>query len=212
MSRGKIYVIAAPSGAGKSTLVNALCKLDDGVQLSVSHTTRGIRPGEKNGVNYFFVSTIEFQKMVENNDFLEYAEVYGNFYGTNINTIKEFLATGKDIILEIDWQGARQIRKLFNDAVLIFIAPPSLEILEQRLRDRKTDSLEVIEKRLSMAMEDISHVAEFDYIIINDDFNTALQDLCSIIRAARNKTARKLEVIKQKFNLNIGAGDGLARI
>ncbi|TXI93739.1 MAG: guanylate kinase [Neisseriales bacterium] len=212
MSRGKIYVIAAPSGAGKSTLVNALCKLDDGVQLSVSHTTRGIRPGEKNGVNYFFVSTIEFQKMVENNDFLEYAEVYGNFYGTNINTIKEFLATGKDIILEIDWQGARQIRKLFNDAVLIFIAPPSLEILEQRLRDRKTDSLEVIEKRLSMAMEDVSHVAEFDYIVINDDFNTALQDLCSIIRAARNKTARKLEVIKQKFNLNIGAGDGLARI
>lgn len=212
MSRGKIYVIAAPSGAGKSTLVNALCKLDDGVQLSVSHTTRGIRPGEKNGVNYFFVSTIDFQKMVENNDFLEYAEVYGNFYGTNINTIKEFLATGKDIILEIDWQGARQIRKLFNDAVLIFIAPPSLEILEQRLRDRKTDSLEVIEKRLSMAMEDISHVAEFDYIVINDDFNTALQDLCSIIRAARNKTARKLEVIKQKFNLNIGAGDGLARI
>jgi guanylate kinase len=211
MSRGKIYVIAAPSGAGKSTLVNALCKLDDGVQLSVSHTTRGIRPGEKNGVNYFFVSTIEFQKMVENNDFLEYAEVYGNFYGTNINTIKEFLATGKDIILEIDWQGARQIRKLFNDAVLIFIAPPSLEILEQRLRDRKTDSLEVIEKRLSMAMEDVSHVAEFDYIVINDDFNTALQDLCSIIRAARNKTARKLEVIKQKFNLNIGAGDGLAR-
>lgn len=212
MSRGKIYVIAAPSGAGKSTLVNALCKLDDGVQLSVSHTTRGIRPGEKNGVNYFFVSTIEFQKMVENNDFLEYAEVYGNFYGTNINTIKEFLATGKDIILEIDWQGARQIRKLFNDAVLIFIAPPSLEILEQRLRNRKTDSLEVIEKRLSMAMEDVSHVAEFDYIVINDDFNTALQDLCSIIRAARNKTARKLEVIKQKFNLNIGAGDGLARI
>ncbi len=201
MSRGKIYVIAAPSGAGKSTLVNALCKLDSGVQLSVSHTTRGIRPGEKNGVNYFFVNNVEFQKMIENNDFLEYAEVYGNYYGTNINTIKEFLATGKDIILEIDWQGARQIKKLFNDAVLIFIAPPSLDVLEQRLRDRKTDSLEVIEKRLGMAMEDISHVAEFDYIIINDDFNTALQDLCSIIRAARNKAGRKLEIIKQKFNL-----------
>lgn len=204
MSRGKIYVIAAPSGAGKSTLVNALCKLDNGVQLSVSHTTRGIRPGEKNGVNYFFVNNVEFQKMIENNDFLEYAEVYGNLYGTNINTIKEFLATGKDIILEIDWQGARQIRKLFSDAVLIFIAPPSLNVLEQRLRDRKTDSLEVIEKRLGMAMEDISHAAEFDYIVINDDFNTALQDLCSIIRAARNKTVRKLEIIKQKFNLNIG--------
>lgn len=204
MNRGKIYVIAAPSGAGKSTLVNALCKLDNNVQLSISHTTRGIRPGEEHGVNYFFTSVPDFKNMIEKNEFLEYAEVYGNLYGTNITTIKDFLATGKDILLEIDWQGARQIRKLFNDAVLIFIAPPSLEILEKRLRDRKTDSQEVIEKRLSSAREDMSHAAEFDYIIINDDFDTALQDLCSIIRAGRNKTARKLEIIKQKFDLNNG--------
>lgn len=204
MNRGKIYVIAAPSGAGKSTLVNALCKLDNNVQLSISHTTRGIRPGEEHGVNYFFTSVSDFKNMIEKNEFLEYAEVYGNLYGTNITTIKDFLATGKDILLEIDWQGAKQIRKLFNDAVLIFIAPPSLEILEKRLRDRKTDSQEVIEKRLSSAREDMSHAAEFDYIIINDDFDTALQDLCSIIRAGRNKTARKLEIIKQKFDLNNG--------
>lgn len=204
MNRGKIYVIAAPSGAGKSTLVNALCKLDNNVQLSISHTTRGIRPGEEHGVNYFFTSVSDFKNMIEKNEFLEYAEVYGNLYGTNITTIKDFLATGKDILLEIDWQGAKQIRKLFNDAVLIFIAPPSLEILEKRLRDRKTDSQEVIEKRLSLAREDMAHAAEFDYIIINDDFDTALQDLCSIIRAGRNKTARKLEIIKQKFDLNNG--------
>ncbi|AUR52551.1 guanylate kinase [Aquella oligotrophica] len=204
MNRGKIYVIAAPSGAGKSTLVNALCKLDSNVQLSISHTTRGIRPGEEHGVNYFFTSIDDFKNMIDKNEFLEYAEVYGNMYGTNITTIKDFLATGKDILLEIDWQGARQIRKLFNDAVLIFIAPPSLEILEKRLRDRKTDSQEVIEKRLALAREDMAHAAEFDYIIINDDFDTALQDLCSIIRAGRNKTARKLEIIKQKFDLNSG--------
>lgn len=204
MNRGKIYVIAAPSGAGKSTLVNALCRLDNNVQLSISHTTRGIRPGEEHGVNYFFTSVSDFKNMIEKNEFLEYAEVYGNLYGTNITTIKDFLATGKDILLEIDWQGARQIRKLFNDAVLIFIAPPSLEVLEKRLRDRKTDSQEVIEKRLSLAREDMAHAAEFDYIIINDDFDTALQDLCSIIRAGRNKTARKLEIIKQKFDLNNG--------
>lgn len=201
MNRGRIYVIAAPSGAGKSTLVNALCAMDHEVQLSISHTTRSMRPGEIDGRNYFFVTNQEFKRMIENNEFLEYAQVYDNFYGTNINTIKQFLATGKDIILEIDWQGARQISKLFNDAVLIFILPPSFEILAKRLHARNTDSQAVIEKRLSLAYEDISHAPEFDYIIINDDFNSALQDLCSIIRAGRNKTARKLDLINQQFNL-----------
>ncbi len=201
MNRGKIYVIAAPSGAGKSTLVNALCNVDPQVQLSVSHTTRPIRDGEKNGINYFFVTNDEFQTMIGNNEFLEYACVYGNYYGTNINTIKDFLATGKDIILEIDWQGARQIRKLFNEAVLIFILPPSLATLEQRLRNRNTDSLEVIQKRLDLALDDISHASEFDYLIVNDSFDVALQDLCSIIRAPRNKTKSMLEVIKNQFNI-----------
>lgn len=203
MNRGKIYVIAAPSGAGKSTLVNALCKIDNDIQLSISHTTRKIRPGEQDGKNYFFVKTDEFRHMIENNEFIEYAQVYDNYYGTNITTIKNFLATGKDIILEIDWQGARQIRKLFHDAVLIFILPPSLEVLSKRLHDRKTDSLETIHKRLNLARGDISHAPEFDYIVINDDFDTALLDLCSIIRAGRNKTSRKLDILKQQFNLTI---------
>ncbi len=200
MNRGKIYVIAAPSGAGKSTLVNALCKLDSQIQLSISHTTRAIRPGEADGVNYFFVTLDAFKAMIEANEFLEYAQVYDNYYGTNINTIKNFLATGKDIILEIDWQGAQQIRKMFNDAVLIFILPPSLEVLAQRLSARNTDSQEVIEKRLGLAMSDIGHAPEFDYLIVNDNFETALQDLCSIIRAPRNKTTRMLEQIKTQFN------------
>jgi guanylate kinase len=200
MNRGNIYVIAAPSGAGKSTLVNALCKLDSQVQLSVSHTTRAMRPGEVDGVNYFFVSVDAFQTMIANSEFLEYAQVYENYYGTNINTIKQFLATGKDIILEIDWQGAQQIRKLFHEAVLIFILPPSLPILAERLKKRNTDSANVIEKRLSVAMDDISHAPEFDYLIINDSFDVALQDLCSIIRAPRNKTAKMLENIKHQFN------------
>ena len=200
MNRGNIYVIAAPSGAGKSTLVNALCNLDPQVQLSVSHTTRALRPGEVDGVNYFFVTTDDFQTMIANSDFLEYAQVYENYYGTNINTIKQFLATGKDIILEIDWQGAQQIRKLFHEAVLIFILPPSLPILAERLKKRNTDSANVIEKRLSVAMDDISHAPDFDYLIINDSFDVALQDLCSIIRAPRNKTAKMLENIKHQFN------------
>ncbi|HRG62772.1 MAG: guanylate kinase [Neisseriales bacterium] len=200
MNRGRIYVIAAPSGAGKSTLVNALCKIDPQVQLSISHTTRPMRTGETDGVNYFFVTVDSFKAMIEANEFLEYAQVYDNYYGTNINTIKKFLATGKDIILEIDWQGAQQIRKMFNDAVLIFILPPSLEVLAQRLSARNTDSQEVIEKRLSLAMSDISHAPEFDYLIVNDNFETALQDLCSIIRAPRNKTVRMLEQIKTQFN------------
>ena len=170
MNRGRIYVIAAPSGAGKSTLVNALCKIDPQVQLSISHTTRPMRTGETDGVNYFFVTVDSFKAMIEANEFLEYAQVYDNYYGTNINTIKKFLATGKDIILEIDWQGAQQIRKMFNDAVLIFILPPSLEVLAQRLSARNTDSQEVIEKRLSLAMSDISHAPEFDYLIVNDNF------------------------------------------
>ena len=201
MNRGKIYVIAAPSGAGKSTLVNALLQQDEQVQLSISHTTRAIRPGEQDGVNYFFVTPPQFEAMVENNEFLEYAKVYDNYYGTNINTIKQFLATGKDILLEIDWQGARQIHQLFQDSILIFIVPPSLATLEQRLRARNTDSNEIIEKRLALAVDDISHAPEFDYIIINDNFDAALRDLCSIIRAGRNQTPRMLESVKQQFNL-----------
>lgn len=203
MKHGKIYVIAAPSGAGKSTLVNALCNLDNKIQLSISHTTRPRRNNETDGVNYFFTSVEEFKKMIDNNEFIEFAQVYDNYYGTNINTIKRFLATGKDIILEIDWQGARQIRKLFPDAVLIFIVPPSLETLAERLNKRNTDSTEVIKKRLDMALADISHAGEFDHIIINDNFETALQDLWSVMLANRNKTEQILPQIAQQFNITI---------
>ncbi len=205
MKHGKIYVIAAPSGAGKSTLVNALCNLDNKIQLSISHTTRPRRNNETDGVNYFFTSVDEFKKMIDNNEFIEFAQVYDNYYGTNINTIKRFLATGKDIILEIDWQGARQIHKLFPDAVLIFIVPPSLEILAERLNKRNTDSTEVIKKRLDMALDDISHAGEFDHIIINDNFETALQDLWSVMLANRNKTEQILPQIAQQFNITIEA-------
>ncbi|MEN9945621.1 MAG: hypothetical protein RLZZ293_7 [Pseudomonadota bacterium] len=201
MNRGKIYVISAPSGAGKSTLVNALCKQDTQVQLSISHTTRPIRTGEQNGVNYYFVSKTEFEQMLNDNEFLEYAMVYDNYYGTNINTIKRFLANGKDIILEIDWQGAQQIRKLFSDATLIFILPPSLEILAERLNKRNTDSPEVIAKRLDLALTEIAHAKEFDYIIINDNFDNALNDLSSIIRTPRNKTERILQRLNSEFGL-----------
>lgn len=200
MNQGKIYVISAPSGTGKSTLVNELCKLDPKIQLSISHTTRLIRPGEVDGVNYFFTTTSDFENMIADNEFLEYAKVYDNYYGTNIKTIKNFLATGRDIILEIDWQGAGQVKKLFAEATLIFILPPSLETLAERLHKRNTDSNEVIKKRLDLALEEISHAPEFDYMVVNDDFDDALLDLRSIIRAPRNKTAQMIKQIKQRFN------------
>lgn len=185
---GNIYVISAPSGAGKSSLVAALCKKDSSVQLSISHTTRKIRPGEIEGINYFFISVSKFKEMLANGEFLEYANVYGNYYGTNINTIKNFLNSGRDIILEIDYQGAMQIRHIFPNAKLIFITPPSLAELENRLRARNTDDEDTIQKRINSATEDMMHQDKFDHIIINNNFNTALDELYSIIMANREKT------------------------
>ncbi len=201
MIKGKIFVITAPSGAGKSTLVDALLKIDQQIQLSISHTTRPIRSGEINGVNYHFITAKQFTQMIANHEFVEYAQVYDNFYGTAIQSITSFLNTGKDILLEIDWQGAVQMRKIFNDIIRIFILPPSLTILEQRLRSRNTDSLEVINKRLSTAQQEMHHAYEADYIIINDNFNAALQDLCSIIWSERRKSHRVWDSIKSQFNL-----------
>jgi len=185
MPHGDIFVIAAPSGAGKSSLVKALCEQDNTLQLSISHTSRPIRPSEVNGIDYFFVSVEQFEEMLSRHEFIEHAKVYGNYYGTNINTIQQFMKNGKDIILEIDWQGARQIKKLFPNAILIFILPPSIEELTKRLIARNTDSQEVIKSRIQVAQEDISHANEFTYVIINDKFDVALQDLCSIIRTRR---------------------------
>lgn len=191
---GTLFVVSAASGTGKTSLVKALLDVKDGIGVSVSHTTRPMRPGEEDGVNYHFTSRDDFQRMIEAGDFLEYAEVFGNLYGTSRPWVDAQLKSDLDVILEIDWQGAQQVRRLMPDAVSLFILPPSLTVLEQRLRGRGTDAEEVIAHRLREAQGDISHYAEFDYLVINDDFNAALADLKAIVRAARlshrSQTAR----------------------
>jgi guanylate kinase len=180
-SSGTLYIVSAPSGAGKTSLVNALIKDDKRVSVSVSHTTRGKRPGEEHGVNYHFVSHDEFKALIDKNDFLEHAEVFGNFYGTSRSTLQQVLDRGDDLILEIDWQGARQVRQARPDTRSIFILPPSLATLRQRLEGRATDSPQVIARRLADAQGDMSHCLEFDYAVINEDFGRALADLQRII-------------------------------
>lgn len=191
MSRGNIYVVTAPSGAGKTTLVRALLASDQQVQLSVSFTTRAPRTGEVNGKDYNFVSREEFESMIAAGSLLEHAEVFGNYYGTSQPWIESMRAQGQDILLEIDWQGAQQVRRLLPDAIGIFILPPSLATLEERLRGRGKDSEEVILRRLSAAREEISHIDEFDYVIINDQLDEALRDLVAIPRAERLKLGRQ---------------------
>lgn len=182
---GQLYIVSAPSGAGKTSLVAALLKQDAQIEVSVSHTTRGPRPGEQDGVNYNFVSVAEFQALVGQGDFLEHAEVFGNFYGTSRGWVDCKLASGVDVILEIDWQGAAQIRHLYPNVYSIFILPPSRYSLRQRLTARGQDSQEVIERRMREAASECSHYAEFDYLIVNDVFDTALLELASVFRANR---------------------------
>lgn len=191
MSRGNVYVVTAPSGAGKTTLVRALLASDHQVQLSVSYTTRAPRTGELHGKDYHFVTREEFERMINACALLEHAEVFGNYYGTSQNWIESMLAQGQDILLEIDWQGAQQVRRLLPSAIGIFILPPSLTALEARLHGRGKDSEEIISRRLSAAKEEISHVDEFEYVIINDHFEEALRDMVSIIRAERLKLGRQ---------------------
>ncbi len=191
MSRGNIYVVTAPSGAGKTTLVRALLAGDHKVQLSVSFTTRPPRIGEVNGKDYNFVSRAEFEQMILDCALLEHAEVFGNYYGTSQVWIESMLAQGQDILLEIDWQGAQQVRRLLPEAIGIFILPPSLSTLEERLRGRGKDSEEVILHRLSAAREEISHVDEFEYVIINDHFEEAMRDIVAIVRAERLKLVKQ---------------------
>lgn len=193
MTTGNLFIVAAPSGAGKTSLVKELLAADEGIRLSISYTTRAPRAGEVDGQHYHFVSRQTFEEMLERGDFLESAEVYGNFYGTSQPWIDASRKTGQDILLEIDWQGAAQVRKLIPEAIGIFILPPSVEALRQRLTGRGQDAEEVIQRRVAAAREDISHVGEFDYVIINDDFNTALQDLLAAVRAQRLKVAVQLE-------------------
>lgn len=180
-----LYIIAAPSGAGKTSLVRAVASHIDHLAISVSFTTRPPRPGEIDGVNYHFVSPSVFEQMVKHQDFLEYAEVFGYLYGTSKSWVAKQIQEGKDVILEIDWQGAFQIRELFPNSLSIFILPPSLEVLHDRLRERKQDSEEIIEKRMAEAKSQSAHFGEFDYLIINNDFELAVSQLEMIIRANR---------------------------
>ena len=182
---GLLFVVSAASGTGKTSLVKALLDRVTNLHVSVSHTTRGQRPGELDGVHYHFTEKDSFLALVEQGGFIEYAEVFGNYYGTAQATVKEQLAKGHDVLLEIDWQGAQQVRKLFPDSKQIFILPPSQIDLRQRLSNRGTDSVEVIERRLGCAVEDMQQYVNFDYVIINDDFNKALHDLESVIIANR---------------------------
>ena len=189
---GLLFIISSPSGGGKTSLVRALLEAEPEVRLSVSYTTRDARPGEVDGRDYHFVTPPVFERMLEAGEFLESAVIYGNRYGTSQKWIERERAEGRDVLLEIDWQGAQQVRRLMRQVVSIFILPPSPDVLESRLRGRGQDSEEVVARRLAAARHEIAHVSEYEYVIINDDFNRAAQDLRSIIRAERLKLARQL--------------------
>ncbi|MDA0188954.1 MAG: guanylate kinase [Proteobacteria bacterium] len=182
---GHLYIVTAPSGAGKTTLVRLLLERDPGIRLSVSHTTRAPRAGEENGIAYHFVDEAAFLEMIRANDFLEWAEVHGNYYGTSRRWIESEMAAGRDVLLEIDWQGAQQVRQVFPAAIGVFILPPSIGELERRLSGRGTDSAATIARRMAAARDEMRHVGEFDYVIINDDLQQALEDLRSVTRASR---------------------------
>ena len=185
MSTGKLYTISAPSGAGKTSLVKALVDADSSICVSVSHTTRKMRPGEVNGVNYHFCDHQQFKAMLAEQAFLEHAEVFGNYYGTSKQWVADTLAQGTDVILEIDWQGAAQVAELMPETISIFILPPSKEALRERLTNRGQDDDEVIQGRMDEAVSEMSHYGQAKFLVINDDFNTALDDLKAIFRSQR---------------------------
>lgn len=193
---GNLYIISAPSGAGKTSLVKKLIATVENLIVSVSHTTRQSREGEIHGKDYFFVSVDDFRVMQNDNAFLESAQVFDNFYGTAKKTVETNLAQGDDVILEIDWQGAKQVRDLMPNSYSIFILPPSTHILRERLEGRGKDSVEIIDRRMQDAVAEMSHYGEFDYLVVNDDFNTALNELESIIMA--NRLQQKSQAIKLK--------------
>ena len=188
---GNLFIVCAPSGAGKTTLVDALLEREPEIRLSISYTTRAPREGERDGVDYHFVDKAKFEAMIASGDFLEHALVHGNHYGTSRKWIERELAGDHDVLLEIDWQGAAQVRKIFPQLLGMFILPPSIGELRRRLQGRGKDAPETIERRIAGAREEISHVLEFEYIIVNDRFEQALEDIRSVVRAARASRARQ---------------------
>jgi len=191
--KGKLYVVSAASGAGKTSLVSALLEQVADIEVSVSHTTRTAREGEVDGQNYHFVDTAKFEKMVEAAEFFEHASVFGNMYGTSQQHVEQQLHSGKDVILEIDWQGARQIRQLIPECSTIYIVPPSASALRERLTSRGQDDDEIINRRMREAVSEMSHYVEFDYLVINDEFDKAKEDLIAIIMGNRMSIDRQLE-------------------
>lgn len=192
--RGSLYVIAAPSGAGKTSLVKAVLDRDPALRVSVSHTTRKPRPHERDGEHYHFVSIEEFKRLVAAGEFLEHAQVFDNFYGTSRGSVEVLRVAGHDVILEIDWQGAQQVRKVVPDCQTIFILPPSRRSLEERLRNRMTDSEDVIQRRLRDSITDMSHYAEFDRVIVNDQFETATKQLLELLRGGSGFEADRADL------------------
>lgn len=193
MERGNLYIVSAPSGAGKTSLVRALMEKHSGLAFSVSHTTRAMRPGEVDGRDYHFVSTEDFQTMIAEGAFLEHARVFDNYYGTSLAAVQAQLAQGEDVFLDIDWQGARQVRELLPEAMSVFILPPSREALEGRLQGRGQDDAETIRRRMRDAVNEAGHYTEYDYLIINDDFEVALAELEAIVACGRLRQPRQAE-------------------
>jgi guanylate kinase len=200
--QGLLFIVTAPSGAGKSSLVNAVLADDPALALSISYTTRAPRPGETNGREYHFVDRAAFQRMLDAGEFLESAEVHGNFYATSQKQIAAERATGRDVVLEIDWQGAEQVRRIFPEAIGVFILPPSSAELERRLRARGKDSDAVIRRRLAAAETEMSHAGEFDYVIINNEFEEARRDLAAVVRASRLTLERQSARHPELFRLH----------
>jgi guanylate kinase len=186
--KGNLFILSAPSGAGKSTLYKALLNQDDKVRISISHTTRAPRTGEEHGREYYFIDNESFLDMIAEDAFFEHAQVFDNYYGTSKESIFGMLEQGLDVILEIDWQGARQIRQFYPEAIGIFILPPSLPALEKRLRSRATDTDDVIQRRMAKAVNEMSHYHEYDFVVVNDDFDAALSQMTAIFMAMRAKT------------------------
>lgn len=204
--RGDLFIIAAPSGGGKTSLVRGLLKHDPRLVLSISHTTRPPRPGEQNGQHYHFVSTPEFEQMIRRGRFMEHARVFDHYYGTQRESVVRQMQQDQDVILEIDWQGARQVRTLFPDCCAIFVLPPALETLLERLTGRDQDSAGVIQRRMQAAQAEISHWSEFEQLVVNDDFDSALEELIAIINDHRNRCPHQVNRNYQLLAQRLGSG------